>query len=268
MRTPHTPGDIPDDLDHAGQRVATQSGATLRAKLSEDRLALPDEILPVLADAGIPDEAVGTLLRERIGMDRLRAAHAGATVRLPKDHGHLALLEGSYTYIRQFAPKVLEAVRFKGGTEAKPLIEALEILRELNATGARNVPDKAPTLFVPTRWQGYLRRCRRRGVDQRGGWCSPPGSLSPPLPLVRSGSTQELRGQRDVQKAARSAEPRVMNATRMMGSMQTACITAYHGGQTPGIRSTPMIAMGMMTARALTRSKVRRDPREAETVIR
>ncbi len=31
----------------------------------------------------------------------------------------------------------------------------------------------------------------------------------------------------------------------MTGSMQTPCVTAYHGGQTPGIRSTPMIAIGM-----------------------
>ncbi|MGW7673496.1 DUF4158 domain-containing protein [Streptomyces sp. NPDC054775] len=53
------------------------------------------------------------------------AANAGATVRLPRDHGHLRLLAGSYTYIRQFAPKVLEAVSFEGGTEAEPLIEAL-----------------------------------------------------------------------------------------------------------------------------------------------
>ncbi|WP_327299888.1 MULTISPECIES: hypothetical protein [unclassified Streptomyces] len=105
-------------------RIKLREVLAERAKLSEDRLALLDEILPVLADAGIPDEAVGTLLRGKIGMSRLRAAHAGATVRLPKDHGHLALLEGSHTYIRQFAPKVLEAVRFKGGTEAKPLIEA------------------------------------------------------------------------------------------------------------------------------------------------
>lgn len=121
-------------------RIKLRDELAERAKLSEDRLALLDEILPVLADAGIPDEAVGTLLRGKIGMSRLRAAHAGATVRLPRDHGHLRLLEGSYTYIRQFAPKVLETVRFAGGTEAKPLIEALGVLRELNATGARNVP--------------------------------------------------------------------------------------------------------------------------------
>ncbi|WP_306970442.1 Tn3 family transposase [Streptomyces afghaniensis] len=141
-------------------RIKLRDALAERAKLSEERLALLDEILPVLADAGIPDEAVGTLLRGKIGMSRLRAAHAGATVRLPRDHGHLRLLEGSYTYIRQFAPK---AVRFKGGTEAGPLIEALGILRELNATGARNVPEGAPTAFVPTRWQGYLDEAAAKG---------------------------------------------------------------------------------------------------------
>ncbi|WP_150136201.1 DUF4158 domain-containing protein [Streptomyces hyaluromycini] len=137
-------------------RIKLRDELAERAKLSEGRLALLDEILPVLADVGIADEEVGALLREKIGMDRIRAAHAGATIRLPKDHGHLALLAGSYSYIRQFAPKVLEVVRFAGGTDAKPLIEALTILRELNATGARNVPDGAPTVFVPSRWQGYL----------------------------------------------------------------------------------------------------------------
>ncbi|MGW0828514.1 Tn3 family transposase [Streptomyces sp. NPDC002845] len=144
-------------------RIKLRDELAERAKLSEDRLSLLEEILPVLADAGIPDEAVGTLLRGEIGMSRLIAANAGATARLPKDHGHLRLLEGSYTYIRQFAPKVLQAVRFAGGTEAKPLLEALEILRELNATGVRHVPDNVPTLFVPARWRGYLDEAAAKG---------------------------------------------------------------------------------------------------------
>ncbi len=44
-----------------------------RAKRSEDKLALAEEILPVLADPTIADEEVGALLRNRIGMSRLRA---------------------------------------------------------------------------------------------------------------------------------------------------------------------------------------------------
>ncbi len=67
-------------------RIKLQDELAERAKLSEDRLALLDKMLPVLADAGIPDEAVGTLLRGKIGgMSRLRAAHAEATAQRATD---------------------------------------------------------------------------------------------------------------------------------------------------------------------------------------
>nr|WP_322756542.1 hypothetical protein [Frankia sp. Cas3] len=72
---------------------------------------------------------------------------------LPRDHGHLAALDGSYGYLRQFTPQVLDAVRFAAGTAAAELLAAVEILRELNATSARKGPDDAPTGFVPARWR-------------------------------------------------------------------------------------------------------------------
>ncbi len=45
---------------------------------------------------------------------------------------------------------------FAGGTAATDLLRAVEILRELNATGTRKVPDTAPAGFVAARWRGYL----------------------------------------------------------------------------------------------------------------
>lgn len=128
-----------------------------RAKSGEDRQALLDAILAIVADPAIPDEEVGGLLRgKRIGWERLRSAQSTALPPLPRDHGHLAALDGSYGYLRQFTPQVLDAVVFAGGTAATELLKALEILRELNATGARKVPANAPIGFVPTRWRGYL----------------------------------------------------------------------------------------------------------------
>ena len=139
----------------ARHRLADQLAE--RAKHGEDKLALAEEILPILADPGIADERVGGLLRERIGMDRLRAALAApATTRLPRDHGHLALIEASYGYLRQFTPDVLRVLRFAGGPAAAALLEAVDVLAELNASGVRTVPADAPTGFVPTRWRGYL----------------------------------------------------------------------------------------------------------------
>lgn len=127
-----------------------------RAISMEERQTLLDEILPVLVDVAIPDEDVGAMLRGGLGLDRLRAAVAAARPRLPRDHGHLAMMEDSYAHLRQFTPQVLAAIDFRGGTGTETLLEALDILRGLNASGARKVPDAAPVDFVPTRWKGYL----------------------------------------------------------------------------------------------------------------
>ncbi len=135
-----------------------------RAKSGENRHELLDAILAIVADPAVPDEDVGGLIRgERIGWDRLRSAQSTPLPPLPRDHGHLAALDGSYGYLRQFTPQVLDAVRFAGGTAAAELLQAVEILRELNATGTRKVPDDAPTGFVPARWRGYLETSAANG---------------------------------------------------------------------------------------------------------
>ena len=134
-----------------------------RGKAGEDRQALLDAVLAIVADPAIPDEEVGGLIRgEEIGWERLRAAHLPLPP-LPRDYGHLAALDGSYGYLRQFSPQVLDAVRFAGGTAAGEMLKAVEILRELNASGARKVPDNVPTGFVPARWRGYLDTADKAG---------------------------------------------------------------------------------------------------------
>ena len=102
-----------------------------RGKAGEDRQALLDELLAIIADPAVADEDVGGLIRgERIGWPRIRAALAQAVPRLPRDHGHLGALDASsYGYLRQFTPQVLAAVEFAGGTAAAELLAAVEILR-------------------------------------------------------------------------------------------------------------------------------------------
>lgn len=51
---------------------------------------------------------------------------------------------------------MLRVLRFAGGPAAAALLEAVDVLAELNASGVRTVPADAPTGFVPTRWRGYL----------------------------------------------------------------------------------------------------------------
>ncbi|MGX6608240.1 Tn3 family transposase [Micromonosporaceae bacterium Da 78-11] len=127
-----------------------------RAKGGENRQQLLDEILTIVLDPGVADDAVGSLLRERVGLDRMRAAWAARRQRLPRDHGHLTMLDASMPYLRQFAPDVLAAVRFSGGVGTDELLRAVSVLTELYATGTRKVPASAPVGFVPAKWAGYL----------------------------------------------------------------------------------------------------------------
>jgi hypothetical protein len=78
------------------------------------------------------------------------APAAARKERLPRDHGHLALLDASMSYLRQFAPAVLAAVRFAGGPGAGDLLAAVETLGELYATGARKArPARRPVSCRP-----------------------------------------------------------------------------------------------------------------------
>jgi hypothetical protein len=148
-------------------RARTRTGEELaeRAKKGESRQLLMDVILPVLADPLIPDEQVGGLLRERIGMSVLQDVAAGAWKPLAKDHGRLSAMDTSYPYLRQFTPGVLAAVDFTGGPGTADLMAAVAILKNLNASGGRKVPADAPASFVPARYAEYLEKARKAGDD-------------------------------------------------------------------------------------------------------
>ena len=119
--------------------------AVARVAAAEDRLVLLDDLLAVLADPNVPDEAVGRLLRSGIGLERLTAARRSPAERLPADRGHLGVLEERYAYLRAFVPAVIAALPLAGGPAAQSLLDAVEMLRDLNATGRRRVPDDAPS---------------------------------------------------------------------------------------------------------------------------
>lgn len=127
-----------------------------RARGGENRQALLDEILSILLDPVVGDEQIGGLIRGRVGMERLRAAFAARQERLPRDHGHLAMMDASTSYLRQFAPAVLAAVSFAGGPGTEPLLAAVSVLTELYTSGTRKVPASAPVGFVPVKWAGYI----------------------------------------------------------------------------------------------------------------
>jgi hypothetical protein len=134
-----------------------------RARRGEDRQPLLDDILKIVLDPDVSDDQVGARLRGDIGHERMRAAREARRERLPRDHGHLAMMDASMAYLRQFVPDVLAAVQFDGGPGMDELLRAVRILAGLYAAKARKVPDSAPDGFVPARWAGYLKSAAKSG---------------------------------------------------------------------------------------------------------
>jgi hypothetical protein len=124
-----------------------------------DRGRLLDEVLNVLADPAVSDADAGRLVRARIGMPRLQAARRPTAEREPRDHRHFDLLAARYKYLRTFTAAVITALPLTGNTaspDVAALLDAMDVLRELNAAGRTTVPGQAATpaatSFVPARW--------------------------------------------------------------------------------------------------------------------
>ncbi|MEV6648816.1 hypothetical protein [Amycolatopsis sp. NPDC051371] len=99
-------------------------------------------------------------------------ALAQTALQLPRDHRHLAVLDSSCKYLRQFtSQQVLDAVRFDDGNAATGLLAAVEILARPAFRGLHNV-TVAPIRDVSNRYHVF-------GLSNAG-------LSAPPLqPLVR-----------------------------------------------------------------------------------
>jgi hypothetical protein len=74
-----------------------------------------------------------------------------------------------FSYLRQFAPAFLRALDFKPETSGdNPCLEALALLKALNAANKRTLPADAPTEFVPKALQRFIRD--RSGKLQKSAW--------------------------------------------------------------------------------------------------
>lgn len=71
------------------------------------------------------------------------------TLARPRDLDYLDLLDDSYSQIRKYSPALLETFTFHALPSLQPLVEALELIRDL---GRKQVPDDAPPAFVKPRW--------------------------------------------------------------------------------------------------------------------
>ena len=58
-----------------------------------------------------------------------------------------------YNFIRQFSPTLLDAFEFRGSRSAASLLQAIEVVREMNRTDKHTLPEKPPTGFIRRVWR-------------------------------------------------------------------------------------------------------------------
>lgn len=125
------------------------------AQADAARLDLLDEMIDVILD----DADVGRLLRQ-YGSARLATAKRSPDDKRPRDDGHLQLMEARYSHLRKFTRNVLAALEFSASVSPSALLDAVELLQQINETRGATLPFDAPANFVPTRWQPYLTSAR------------------------------------------------------------------------------------------------------------
>lgn len=71
----------------------------------------------------------------------------------PEEFDFLSYLGESYTMLRRYTPEFLDVLKLRAAPTAKGLLDAINIIRSMNADNTRKVPDEAPTEFIKKRWR-------------------------------------------------------------------------------------------------------------------
>lgn len=77
----------------------------------------------------------------------------------PQGYDYLDLIDKWYTQLRKYSPALLDTLNFfSTNTSMSPLIHSLDVLRELNRSNRRNVPEDTSVEFLPERWRRHIYR--------------------------------------------------------------------------------------------------------------
>ena len=83
----------------------------------------------------------------------------------PATFDHLHLVGDHYSMLRRYTPELLDVLKLKAAPAAQAVMDAIDMVREMNATGSRKVPDDAPCAFVKARWKPLV--ITDEGIDRR-----------------------------------------------------------------------------------------------------
>lgn len=127
------------------------------ASLVNDKIRILQQLVKVLIDPHISDEEIRTVVYEYIPEEQLQITYEECSrINEPLDEDFFRLIGRRYSYLRKFVPFFLDSIPLSGNVQSAGIIKAVEILRDLNNSGKRNIPADAPVDFVKAEWWDYV----------------------------------------------------------------------------------------------------------------
>ena len=71
----------------------------------------------------------------------------------PESFDHLHLVTESFNMLRRYTPEFLNVLQLNAAPAAQRVLDAITVIRGMNARGSRKMPEGAPTTFVKPRWK-------------------------------------------------------------------------------------------------------------------
>lgn len=108
-------------------------------------------------DITVPDEAVRANIYEQVSVDTLQEALDDVELFFVsgRSRTYLDFFDRRYSYFRRFTPAFLKALTFHNYADKESLLEALDVLREMNEADDKlpSTFEDVPTEFVPALWR-------------------------------------------------------------------------------------------------------------------
>jgi len=118
------------------------------------------EMSQVVTNDDVPDEAVRANIYEQVPEETLQATLEDIELFYVsgRKRTYLDFFDKRYSYFRRFTPAFLQALTFHNYADKEGLLEALDVLREMNASEDK-LPaafDDVPVDFVSTQWRNRV----------------------------------------------------------------------------------------------------------------
>lgn len=153
----HAQGDI-DDYHKSQRKSILKALAAFKA------------LGKIILDEDIQDSALRKAFFSKIKKADLINKIGEVDAWLTGKHSHVFnLIQDHFSYIRQFSPFFLKHIQLESdtGNPNPELLEAVNLLKEMNSQNKRKLPDNAPVGFIP---KGLLSRVVEAGEVEKSAW--------------------------------------------------------------------------------------------------